>query len=226
MALDPNRLEGSELLAELDKVKKQSADFKRETEKKEIDPNAKLQSFRYVVKNPMGEVIKGIFDAPDITGVRVFLSNEGYEIIEINKSTWLMDNKKILCQDVCICESRNHFKEIMKYLYGENISFRNSTKLNIGDLFITIISEKCWDTKNYIDVYKHKCKECGKEFLANGKDYIYKPQEYLIERQSQTYFKSIKDELYDVEFCCMNCAYILDLNPSFNIWLQNFSSIL
>ena len=83
LALDPNRLEGSELLAELDKVKKQSADFKRETEKKEIDPNAKLQSFRYVVKNPMGEVIKGIFDAPDITGVRVFLSNEGYEIIEI-----------------------------------------------------------------------------------------------------------------------------------------------
>jgi type IV pilus assembly protein PilC len=83
LALDPNRLEGSELLEELDKVKKQSADFKREAGKKEIDTNAKLQSFRYVVKNPMGEVIKGIFDAPDITGVRVFLSNEGYEIIEI-----------------------------------------------------------------------------------------------------------------------------------------------
>ena len=29
-----------------------------------------------------------------------------------------------------------------------------------------------------------------------------------------------------IEFCCMSCAYILDLNPSFNMWLQNFSSIL
>ena len=91
LALDPNRLEGSELLEELDKVKKQSADFKREAGKKEIDTNAKLQSFRYVVKNPMGEVIKGIFDAPDITGVRVFLSNEGYEIIEIKHTALSRD---------------------------------------------------------------------------------------------------------------------------------------
>lgn len=91
-SLDPNRLEGAELLAELDKVKKQSADFKREAGKKEIDLNEKNQSFRYVVKNPMGETIKGIFDAPDMTAVRVFLSNEGYEIIEIKpRDKWDMD---------------------------------------------------------------------------------------------------------------------------------------
>ena len=29
-----------------------------------------------------------------------------------------------------------------------------------------------------------------------------------------------------LEFCCVSCAYILDLNPSFNMWLQNFSSTL
>lgn len=128
-----------------------------------------------------------------------------YEIIEVDKSNCFMDSKKILCQEVCICENRNHFKEIMKDLYGENISFRNTTKLNVGDLFITIISENCYDTKKYIDIYKHKCKECGKEFLANGKDYIYTPQEYLIERESPTYFNSIKDELCGCEFCSKGC---------------------
>jgi len=81
--LDPNRLEGHELTAELNRVKKQSSEFKREVESKKVDKNKKLVSFRYVVRNSMGDVVKGIFDAEDATAVRVFLSNEGYEIIEI-----------------------------------------------------------------------------------------------------------------------------------------------
>jgi hypothetical protein len=92
LSLDPNRLEGSELTNELNKVKQQSDEFKREAEEKKINPNEKLASFRYVVKNPMGEVIKGVFDAKDITAVRVFLSNEGYEIIEIKpRDKWDVD---------------------------------------------------------------------------------------------------------------------------------------
>ncbi len=81
--VDPNRLEGEELVKELERVKKQSNDFKKV---KEIDKNeekGKLQSFRYVVKNAMGENVKGIFDAVDMTAVRVFLTNEGYEIVSI-----------------------------------------------------------------------------------------------------------------------------------------------
>ena len=81
--IDPNRLEGAALTAELNKVKQQSNEFSRTVEKAEVNTKEKLISFRYVVKNPMGETVKGIFDAVDATAVRVFLSNEGYEILEI-----------------------------------------------------------------------------------------------------------------------------------------------
>lgn len=81
--LDPNRLEGAELDAELAKVKQQSDEFKKVV-KKEKKEDVKLQSFKYVVKNAMGETVKGVFDAEDATAVRVFLSNEGYEIVSID----------------------------------------------------------------------------------------------------------------------------------------------
>ena len=90
--IDPNRLEGEELALELNKVRQQSDEFKRKTEEKEVIRPKKLASFRYVVKNPMGEVVKGIFDAENMTAVRIFLSNEGYEIIEIKaREKWDMD---------------------------------------------------------------------------------------------------------------------------------------
>lgn len=89
--IDPNRLEGTELDAELEKVKRQSDEFKKVVEK-EKEENVKLQSFKYVVKNAMGETIKGIFDGKDETAVRVFLSNEGYEIIDIRvRDKWDVD---------------------------------------------------------------------------------------------------------------------------------------
>lgn len=91
--IDPNRLVGEELEAELAKVKKQSNQFKNASASEEkVDENKKLASFRYVVKNAMGETLKGVFDAEDITAVRVFLSNEGYEIVEIKpREKWDFD---------------------------------------------------------------------------------------------------------------------------------------
>ena len=92
MNYDPNRLEGQELREELQRVKEQSDEFKRVVEQKKETGDGKLASFRYVVKNAMGETVKGIFDAEDITAVRVFLSNEGYEIIEIKpRDKWDVD---------------------------------------------------------------------------------------------------------------------------------------
>lgn len=92
MNYDPNRLEGQELRDELQRVKEQSDEFKRVVEQKKETGDGKLASFRYVVKNAMGETVKGIFDAEDITAVRVFLSNEGYEIIEIKpRDKWDVD---------------------------------------------------------------------------------------------------------------------------------------
>lgn len=83
--IDPNRLEGAELDVELAKVKKQSDEFKRVETDNSVVKQEKLKSFRYVVKNVMGETVKGIFDAVDKTACRVFLENEGYKIIEIKE---------------------------------------------------------------------------------------------------------------------------------------------
>ncbi len=82
---DPNRLEGVALDKELERVKEQSSEFKRGANvgEKKVDGKEKLTSFRYTVKNSMGDTVKGIFDAVDVTAVRVFLTNEGYEIVDI-----------------------------------------------------------------------------------------------------------------------------------------------
>lgn len=87
------RLEGAELDKELARVKAESTEFKREEVSEDIKVRrAKLQSFRYVAKASNGSVVKGIFDAENEEAVRVFLVNEGNEIISINKrAAWDID---------------------------------------------------------------------------------------------------------------------------------------
>ena len=84
--IDPTKLYGEDLKQELEKVKAQSSEFKNEKEVKEdYDPKQKLKSYRYVCKNNAGQIVKGIFDGRDEQDCRVFLSNEGYEILEITE---------------------------------------------------------------------------------------------------------------------------------------------
>lgn len=87
------KLEGIELDKELARVKAESTEFKREESSE--DPKvrrSKLQSFRYVAKASNGSVVKGIFDAENEDAVRVFLVNEGNEILSINKrAPWDID---------------------------------------------------------------------------------------------------------------------------------------
>jgi len=87
------KLEGADLDKELERIKKESNEFNREEEEqlKRI-ARPKLKSFRYVVKGTNGNIVKGIFDAEDMDEVRIFLSNEGYEIISINeRAKWDVD---------------------------------------------------------------------------------------------------------------------------------------
>lgn len=79
------RLEGDALDKELERVKKESSDFKRfqDVNKDKAIDIKKLDSFKYTVKMSNGMLYKGTFDAETIDDVRIFLSNEGYEIINI-----------------------------------------------------------------------------------------------------------------------------------------------
>lgn len=81
---DAMKLEGDKLDEELAKVKKESSDFRNteSIEDKEVELE-KLNSFKYTVRLQNGSIYKGQFDAKNIDDVRIFLTNEGYEIIDI-----------------------------------------------------------------------------------------------------------------------------------------------
>ena len=66
-----------------------------------------------------------------------------------------------LTMDCKICESREHFKELIKEEYGNNIAFRNSKKLNVGDLYCIIIAEHCYNTERYFNRIEYTCACCG-----------------------------------------------------------------
>ena len=89
------KLDGAELDKELERVKKESSEFNREEKDKDFEKKLaarKLQSFRYVVRGANGNLVKGIFDAEDMDAVRIFLTNEGYEILSIDaRAPWDFD---------------------------------------------------------------------------------------------------------------------------------------
>ncbi len=85
-----DKLTGEDLSNELAKVQEQSADFQKRSdiEEKERIKNItskKLTSYKYTVKDSSGRLVKNTFEAPTANDVRVFLQNEGYEIVEIKE---------------------------------------------------------------------------------------------------------------------------------------------
>ena len=79
-----------ELLEELQRVQKESKEYRNQSEvdeEKRIEKikNQKMISYRYKVKDSSGRIISNTFEAPSINDVRVFLTNEGYEVIEIKE---------------------------------------------------------------------------------------------------------------------------------------------
>lgn len=81
---------GEELKQELDKVQNDSADYINNLDKDnrkriENDMNKKLTSYRYKVKDSRGKIVSNTFEAATISDVRVFLQNEGYEVIDIKE---------------------------------------------------------------------------------------------------------------------------------------------
>ncbi len=81
---------GEELAKELNKVQNESAEYIKQADKDdrirvERDKSKKLKSFRYKVKDSRGKVVSNTFDAPSISDVRVFLQNEGYEVVDIKE---------------------------------------------------------------------------------------------------------------------------------------------
>lgn len=78
-----------------------------------------------------------------------------------NADVFFTPYNKELTMDCKICESRDHFKELIKEEYGDNIAFRNTKKLNVGDLYCIIIGEHCYNTERYFNRIEYTCACCG-----------------------------------------------------------------
>ncbi len=105
-----------------------------------------------------------------------------------------------LTMDCKICESREHFKELIKDEYGDNISFRNSKKLNTGDLYCIIIAEHCYNTERYFNRIEYICACCGSKVVG----YIDKSEilkDYEIKNELCNQF----DKYSDLRFCSYKC---------------------
>ena len=89
-AFQVQKSSGEELKKELDKVQNESQEYIQQGDKDdkariERDKNKKMISYRYKVKDSRGKVISNTFEAASKSDVRVFLQNEGYEVVEIKE---------------------------------------------------------------------------------------------------------------------------------------------
>ena len=89
-AFQVQKSSGEELKKELDKVQNESQEYIQQGDKDdklriERDKNKKMISYRYKVKDSRGKIVSNTFEAASATDVRVFLQNEGYEVVEIKE---------------------------------------------------------------------------------------------------------------------------------------------
>ena len=144
----------------------------------------------------------------------------------------------ILVQDVCLCNSRDHFKEIMRSLYGEDLHFANSKKLPEGTPYVVIISEDCRDAEIYLTVEEHTCACCGKKFKAIPKS-LKRVSTWELDRLCHDLMLKRQDEINDMVFCSEACKTqktvdlkkefqeyneAHDLLPDFYVSKETFSS--
>lgn len=104
-----------------------------------------------------------------------------------------------LLMDCLLCDSREHFKEIIKSEYGENISFRYSKKLKPGNLYCIIIGEHCYDTERYFNKVIFTCDFCG----ATVETYYGKAISFS-NYEIREHFYNIQ-AYSDKRFCCNKC---------------------
>lgn len=128
-----------------------------------------------------------------------------YEVADKDKEPengcyfWGVSNNIELTMDCKICDSREHFKELIKEEYGDNITFRNTKKLKTGDLYCIIIGEHCWNTERYFNKVIFCCDCCG----AKIETFYYKPI-CLSDYEIRHYLFGI-EEYKQKRFCSNRC---------------------
>lgn len=147
----------------------------------------------------MLEIIYRIYEVADEeTVIQNIAKDEAFGLYSsISKSR----NNELL-MDCMLCDSRDHFKQVIKDTWGKNTAFKYSKKLSVGDLYCIIIGEHCYTTERYFNKIICTCDCCG----TTIKTYYGKPicyDDYEIKRD----FYNIKDYATK-RFCSHRCKQI------------------
>lgn len=145
--ISENKLEGEALQTELARVKRESTGFSGEQDEF-ILPKQKINSYRYVVRASNGSLQKGIFDAENKDAVRIFLTNEGYEIISINeRKKWDVDisfgNNKIKMGDLSfsLTQLSTYIKAGIPLVDSMRILARQTAKPQLKRIYDKVVYE-------------------------------------------------------------------------------------
>lgn len=147
----------------------------------------------------MLEVIYRIYQVADAETAKTNLEKDlDFGLLS---STSKAQNIEIL-MDCIVCDSRDHFKSIIRDQYGEKITFRYSKNLQPGDLYCVIIGEHCYNTERYFNRITFTCDCCG----STVETYYGKPI-YLADYE-------IRQRLYNIatysdkRFCSNRCKQV------------------
>ena len=109
------------------------------------------------------------------------------------------DKKVEIEMDCLICESRDHFKEIIRANYGKDTRFAYSKNIKGGEYYCIIIGEHCWNTEKYFDRVEYNCDYCGVK-VKRYSQVNWKFDDYEIKHElgGDNKYKKMK-------FCCWKC---------------------
>ena len=143
------KLEGEQLDKELSRVRKESSDFRKQVdiEKDKIE-RAKLNSYKYTVKLNNGQIYRGNFDAESIEDVKLFLSNEGYEIIDITPASKFeldinIGSNKIKTGELsfALIQLSTYIKAGIPLIDSMRILSRQTSKKNVRKIYDRVVFE-------------------------------------------------------------------------------------
>lgn len=125
-----------------------------------------------------------------------------YRIYQLTKDDSI---RRVITQDVMMCNSKEDFKEAIKLTYGDDIKFRHTKDLKENDIFVSIISYDCYNAEEYVRVDDYKCSNCGKDFKENKHHLTKSYSNWHLESICKPLFDERKEEIENFVYCCRRC---------------------
>lgn len=128
------------------------------------------------------------------------LSDRDKEYYGIYTSISKVMNEEVL-ETVCLCDDREQFKSMIRDVWGKDIRFTYSKKLQPNDHYCVIVGEHCYGTENYFNKVEFECAHCKSKVTTHLRKHI------------QLSNWDIQNHLYNIEeyknkcFCTEKCKH-------------------